>query len=134
MHLWSQRILTNPTMAPTAAVAVAWVSSSRLDSSPSQGVPCYSGFSGWYTGWSCPSMIAEGHPTTPRQRWARVRPALAWRRPGLPKDWVRVIERHPEGLATLAGWCWLDMPGKLRHLPAHDLEFTDTPETGAFDG
>jgi hypothetical protein len=45
----------------------------------------------------------------------------------LPTAWVRVLERHPEGLATLDGWVWLDVPGKLRHVPVHDLEFTAEP-------
>jgi hypothetical protein len=43
------------------------------------------------------------------------------------RDWGRVLERHREGLATLEGWCWLDVPGKLRHVPTHDFEFRDDP-------
>jgi hypothetical protein len=65
--------------------------------------------------------VSEGQP----ERWARVRPALAWKRPGLPTAWTRLLARHPEGLATLDGWCWLDMPGKLRHVSARDLEFRE---------
>jgi hypothetical protein len=63
------------------------------------------------------------------QRWARVPLRLARKRPGLPKDWVRVLERHPEprGLAghgwPLPGYVWLDMPGKVRHVAEHELEF-----------
>jgi hypothetical protein len=59
------------------------------------------------------------------QRWARVRPALAWKRPGLPKDWVRVLERHPEGFPTEPGYVWLDMPGKVRSVGVHELEFRE---------
>jgi hypothetical protein len=40
------------------------------------------------------------------------------------RDWVRVLERHPEGIATLPDWCWLDMPGKVRAVAEHLLEFT----------
>jgi hypothetical protein len=42
--------------------------------------------------------------STNPQRWARVPPGLAWKRPGLPKEWVRVLERHPEGVTTLPDW------------------------------
>ena len=63
----------------------------------------------------------------PSQRWAPCPPGLAWKRPGLPTDWVRVLERHPEGVAALPGHVWLDMPGKVRHVPARELEFTEEP-------
>ena len=33
--------------------------------------------------------------STDRQRWARVPPALAWKRPGLPTEWTRVIVEMP---------------------------------------
>jgi hypothetical protein len=36
-------------------------------------------------------------PSLAPQRWARVPPGLAWKHPGLRRDWVRVLERHPEG-------------------------------------
>ena len=49
--------------------------------------------------------------TADRPRWARVPPALAWRHPGLPTTWTRVLERNPEamkpeplGPARLAGY------------------------------
>jgi hypothetical protein len=61
------------------------------------------------------------------QRWARCPPRLAWKRPGLPTDWVRVLERHPEGVKGLPGYVWLDMLGKVRSVGAHELEFTDDP-------
>jgi hypothetical protein len=38
----------------------------------------------------------------------------AWKRPGLPKDWVRVLDRHPDGAVAQPGYVWLDMPGKMR--------------------
>jgi hypothetical protein len=60
------------------------------------------------------------------QRWARGKPALLWKRPGLPRDWVRVLERHPEGVQGLPGYVWLDMPGKVRSVGLHELEFRDT--------
>jgi len=65
-------------------------------------------------------------PTNP-QRWARCPPHLTWKRPYLPKDWVRVLEQHPGGAKALPGDVWLDMPGKVRAGGAHELEFTDEP-------
>jgi hypothetical protein len=40
---------------------------------------------------------------------------------------VRVLARHPEGLATLPGWCWLDTPMKVLAVAEHLLEFRDEP-------
>jgi len=63
------------------------------------------------------------------QRWARVPPHLAWKHPGLPSEWTRVLERNPEAMnpEPLPGYVWLDMPGKVRHVGAHELEFRDEP-------
>jgi hypothetical protein len=61
------------------------------------------------------------------QRWARVPPHLAWKRPGLPRERVRVLERHPDGIEALPAYIWLDTPGKPRHEQERDLEFTDQP-------
>jgi hypothetical protein len=33
-----------------------------------------------------------------RQRWARVRPGLAWKHPGLPIGWTLVLDANPEAL------------------------------------
>jgi len=33
-------------------------------------------------------------PSNDRQRWARVSPGMAWRQPGLPTEWARVLERN----------------------------------------
>jgi hypothetical protein len=55
---------------------------------------------------------------TEHQRWARVPPRVAWKRPGLPPQWVRVLERYPVGMATLPGWVWPDMPQKVRAVAA----------------
>jgi hypothetical protein len=38
--------------------------------------------------------------------------------PGLPRDWVPVLELHPDGVESLPGYVWLDMPGKVRALPS----------------
>ena len=54
-------------------------------------------------------------------------PAFAWKRPGLPTEWTRVLERHPEGVKALPGYVWLDLPGKPLHVAEHQLEFTDVP-------
>jgi hypothetical protein len=57
-----------------------------------------------------------------------VPPRLAWKLPGLPREWVLVLERHPEpmGLAghgdPLSGYVWLDTPGKVLHAAEHLLE------------
>ncbi len=45
-----------------------------------------------------------------------------WKRPGLPKDWVRVLKRHPDGAVAQPGYVWLEMPGKVRHVWAAHLE------------
>ena len=50
-----------------------------------------------------------------------------WKRPGLPKDWVRVLERNPDEAVAQPGYVWLEMPGKVRHVGAHELEFKDEP-------
>ena len=62
---------------------------------------------------------------TDRQRWARCPPGQQWKRPGLPTEWVRVLEHHPEGVEALPGYVWLEMQGKPRHVGEHELEFTD---------
>jgi hypothetical protein len=67
----------------------------------------------------------EDMSSTERQHWARVPPGLAWKRPGLWREWVPVLERHPEllGLAgdgyALPGWCWLEVQGRPRHVAEH---------------
>jgi hypothetical protein len=64
-----------------------------------------------------------------RRRWARVRPELAWKHPGLPAFWVRVLERNPEAMKPdpLPGYMWLDTPGKVLHANENQLEFTHLP-------
>jgi hypothetical protein len=66
-----------------------------------------------------------GMGSTEHQRWARVPPGLAWKRPGLPAQWLRVLARHREGVAALPGYVWLDMPGNVRHAQASELEFRE---------
>ena len=61
------------------------------------------------------------------QRWARVPPHIAWKHPGLPTDWVRVLQSHPEGVPAEPGYVWLDMPGKVRHVRELELEFRNEP-------
>ena len=67
--------------------------------------------------------------------WARVPPGMAWKRPGLPTEWTRVLERNPEAILNpepLPGYVWLDTPGKVLHVEAARLEGgcsgTDCPE------
>jgi hypothetical protein len=65
--------------------------------------------------------------STPPQRWARCPAHLAWKSPGLPRDWVRVLAEHPRGVKAEPGYCWLDMPGKVLHVGEHELEFREGP-------
>ena len=71
--------------------------------------------------------------STNHQRWARVPPTLAWKHPGLPTTWTRVLERNPEAMnpEPLPGHVWLDMPGKVLHADERHLEFTDDPPEGS---
>ena len=54
---------------------------------------------------------------------------MAWKHPGIPTYWVRVLERNPEALQPepLEGCVWLDTPGKALHVEATRLEFRDDP-------
>jgi hypothetical protein len=63
--------------------------------------------------------------STDRERWARVPPHLAWKRPGLPTEWTLVLERNPEAMnpEPLPGYVWLELPGKMLHAREADLEF-----------
>jgi hypothetical protein len=63
------------------------------------------------------------------QRWARVPPHLAWKRPGLPTEWTRVVERNEEAMRPepLPGYVWLDTRGKRTHVWVAHLEFRDDP-------
>ena len=65
--------------------------------------------------------------STDRQRWARVPPAIAWKRPGLPTEWTRVLERNPQAMSPdpRPGYVWLETPGKVLHAPAAALEFRE---------
>jgi hypothetical protein len=67
-------------------------------------------------------------PSTPHKRWARVRPHLAWKRPGLPTEWTRVLDRNEEAMKPepQEGFVWLDTPGKVLHALERDLDLVDT--------
>ena len=58
-----------------------------------------------------------------------VPPPLAWKQPGLPTTWTRVLERNPEAMnpEPLRGYVWLDTPGKMLHVEASRLEFLNDP-------
>ena len=69
-------------------------------------------------------------PATDPQRWARVPPHLAWKQPGLPREWTRVLERNPGAILNpepLPGYVWLDTPGKVLHVQVSALEFSSDP-------
>jgi hypothetical protein len=74
-----------------------------------------------------------GHGSTIPQRWARCPPRFAWKRPGLPTDWVRVLDRHPEDVEALQGFVWLDTAGKPRHVAAHEVEFSEREAQSLMD-
>jgi hypothetical protein len=59
--------------------------------------------------------------------WARVRPHLAWKHPGLPTEWSPVLERNEEAMnpKPLPGYLWLDTRRKRTHVWAAHLELTD---------
>ena len=65
--------------------------------------------------------------TTHHRQWARCLPSLAWKRPGLPQEWVRVLAQHPEGIRALPDYVWVKYGGRALHVMARELEFTDTP-------
>ena len=70
--------------------------------------------------------------STDRQRWGRVPPRLAWKHPGLPTKWRRVLGRNPEAMSPdpLPGYVWLEMPGKVLHTDERHLEFRYEPPEG----
>jgi hypothetical protein len=65
--------------------------------------------------------------STNPKRWARVPPGLAWKRPGLPTEWVPVLERNPDAMNPdpQPGYVWLAVPGRVLYAPEHVLEFRD---------
>jgi hypothetical protein len=65
--------------------------------------------------------------STNRQRWARVPPGVAWRRPGLPTEWVPVVDRNDEAMYPDAkpGYVWLEVRGRRLYVWAEHLEFRD---------
>jgi hypothetical protein len=44
---------------------------------------------------------------------------------------MRVLDQHQEGFVALPGYVWLDMPGKVRSVGVHELEFTHERERPA---
>lgn len=69
------------------------------------------------------SRLTAMPPSTEPQRWARVRPGLAHKLPGIPRDWVRVLPTPP---GYTRGYTLLDArPDRpLREWTDH-LEFRD---------
>ena len=68
--------------------------------------------------------MASTHPP----RWARVPPWIAWKRPGLPATWVRVLDRHPDGVEALPGYVWVATEGKALHVAEGLLEMRQGEE------
>ena len=70
--------------------------------------------------WTTASRLAD-LVATHRQRCARVPPHLAWKRPGLPIQWTRVLERNADAMnpEPLPGHVGLDTPpGKVLSVSA----------------
>ena len=52
---------------------------------------------------------------------------MAWERPGLPREWVRLFHANPDPtIGTLTGYCWRETPAKLLIVRLDWLEITDT--------
>jgi hypothetical protein len=43
----------------------------------------------------------------------------------LPTVEIHVLDRHPDGIAALPGYDWLDMTGEVRDILERALEFTN---------
>jgi hypothetical protein len=56
---------------------------------------------------------------------ARCRPGLAWKRTGLPTEWVPVLERNEEAmeLEPRPGYVWVAVHGRQLHIWADHREF-----------
>jgi hypothetical protein len=80
--------------------------------------------------------------TSVPQRWARVPPALAWKRPGLPTEWTRVLERNEEAMnpEPLSGYVWLESwnsksaSGRVRPFPVFSGRCGDRREAATSSG
>jgi hypothetical protein len=62
----------------------------------------------------------------------RVQPVLAWKQPGLPREWTRVLERNEAAIRPepLPGYVWLEVASpqnKRFHAWAEHLEFRNDP-------
>jgi hypothetical protein len=40
-----------------------------------------------------------------------------------------VLERHPDEAVAQPGYVWLELPGKVQHVPERDLEFTESHDS-----
>lgn len=68
--------------------------------------------------------------STNPQGWARCPPHLAWKHPGLPRDWARVIEEMPADMLNPLppGYVLLDCRrDRPLRVWATELEFRDDP-------
>ena len=56
--------------------------------------------------------------------WARVPPAKAWKRPGMPQDWCPLLECDPNepNRPPLAGWVYLWVDNRIREVDSRALE------------
>jgi hypothetical protein len=63
--------------------------------------------------------------STKAPRWARCPPGLAWKRPGLPTEWIPVLERNEEAMEPepRPGYVWVEVHGCRLHVWADHLEF-----------
>jgi hypothetical protein len=67
-------------------------------------------------------------------RWARSVPGRSWRHPGIPTEWVKVLDRQPEpDIVTLPNHVWPDTRAKPPPVPAAWLEFREAAPDRAND-
>jgi hypothetical protein len=69
-------------------------------------------------------------PPTEHQRWARAPLYLAWKRPGLPTEWTRVLELNPEAMnpEPMPGYVWMAL---VQPLIARRMPGRHRPNEGA---
>lgn len=65
--------------------------------------------------------------------WARVKPSLGWRRPGLPKDWCPILECDPEEpkRPPMPGWFYIWVENRVREVDGRALEVVTGAEPPA---
>jgi hypothetical protein len=78
-----------------------------------------------------PPPAGQVQPEERPRRYARVIGKARGRgmEPGIPRDWVDVLDVHPTALRPdcIAGYCWLQFPDRVREVHRKFLEFWYDP-------